>query len=158
MREWILERQMTTEEELKEIEAAEEQHVLDARDRAWDAFRSPIEHERETVVSLLEGIGTLSPGATEIHELSRSLREMKVPLRRDIMAAATEALLAGRNEPPQNTALLIEWVQDQEGVNRQRYSSHRYSESAESALKVRVIPARYAEKPTILKGFEIINA
>jgi pyruvate/2-oxoglutarate/acetoin dehydrogenase E1 component len=74
------------------------------------------------------------------------------------MAAVTEVLLSAGNEPPERTAPLRRWKQDQEEINRRRYSSHLHSESAASALKVPVVPARYPDNPTILKGFEILGA
>ena len=50
------------------------------------------------------------------------------------------------------------WKQEQEDINRRRYGSDLYSESEESALRVPVVPARYSDNPTVLKGFEILSA
>ena len=151
MREWILEREFATPDLLDEIERSEEQAVLEARARAWEAYRSPIEDERRTVLSMLEKIN----GATSA---GHSLREIDIPLRRDIFAAVTEGLLAAKAQPLEHTAALRQWKQTQEEINRRRYGSHLYSESAESALKVPVVPARYSDNPSILKGFEILSA
>ena len=93
-----------------------------------------------------------------VSSIAQSLRELDIPLRRDIMAAATEALFATKDHPVEHTAALRRWKQEQEEINRRRYGSHLYSESEESALRVPVIPARYSENPTILKGFEILSA
>ncbi|HVQ64966.1 MAG TPA: transketolase C-terminal domain-containing protein [Terriglobia bacterium] len=151
MREWVLERGFATPQELDEIEASEEQAVLEARARAWEALRSPIEAERKTVLSMFEAMEGVS-------SIAQSLSELDIPLRRDIMAAATEALIATKDHPVENTAELRRWKQEQADINQRRYGSHLYSESEESALKVPVIPARYSENPTILKGFEILSA
>src|SRR6185436_18979661 len=56
LREWILEREFESPEGLDEIERSEEQFVLDARERALEAYRAPIEAERKTMVSMLETI------------------------------------------------------------------------------------------------------
>ena len=151
MREWVLERGFATPQELDEIEASEEQAVLEARARAWETLRSPIEAERKTVLSMFEAMEGVS-------SIKQSLSELDIPLRRDIMAAATEALIATKDHPVENTAELRRWKQEQADINQRRYGSHLYSESEESALKVPVIPARYSENPTILKGFEILSA
>jgi TPP-dependent pyruvate/acetoin dehydrogenase alpha subunit len=92
MREWVLEREFATPQELDEIEASEEQAVLEARARAWEALRSPIEAERKTVLSMFESMEGVS-------SIAQSLSELDIPLRRDIMAAATEALIATRDQP-----------------------------------------------------------
>ena len=151
MREWVLEREFATPQELDEIEASEEQAVLEARARAWEALRSPIEAERKTVLSMFESMEGVS-------SIALSLSELDIPLRRDIMAAVTEALIATRDQPVEATAELRRWKQEQEDINQRRYGSHLYSESEESALTVPIIPARYSENPTILKGFEILSA
>jgi 2-oxoisovalerate dehydrogenase E1 component len=150
MREWIIESQLASASVLDELEKAEEKFVLEARDRAWEAFRAPIEAERKTVVGLVEAAGSA--------QLAQSLSKIEIPLRRDIMAAAAEALLAARDAPREQTAALRRWKQEQTEINQRRYGSHLYSESAESALKVPVIPARYTENPPLLKGFEVLNA
>ena len=151
MREWVLTSGFATEQTLNEVEAEEERVVLDARERAWKAYREPIDAERNVAVSLMAAIGT-APSAVQ------SLREMEVPLRRDILSAATEVLLAARDKPPAESEALRQWKHEQEETNRRRYSTHLYSESDQSALKVPVVPPRYPENPTILKGFEILSA
>jgi pyruvate/2-oxoglutarate/acetoin dehydrogenase E1 component/TPP-dependent pyruvate/acetoin dehydrogenase alpha subunit len=151
MREWLLAEGFATPPELDRIEAEEEQVVLEARARAWDAYRAPINAERDVAVSLMEQAGT-APATVQ------SLREMEAPLRRDILATAAEVLLAARDKPLDVTDPLRRWKHEQEAINTRRYGSHLYSESELSALKVPVVPARYPEEPTILKGFEILSA
>ena len=151
MRQWILESGFATPETLDQTEADEEQVVLDARARAWDAYRAPIEEERKTALSLMEPLASAAPAV-------QSLREMDAPLRRDILSAATEVLLGVREKPAEETAALREWKREKEEAYRRHYGTHLYSESEQSALKVPVVPARYSDKPTILKGFEILGA
>src|SRR6185369_15106583 len=116
--------------------------------------REPIEEERRMLASMIEAIGSFG----EIPQLANSLKNIETPLRRDIMASATKVLLAARDLPASQTAPLRQWKREQEQVNRRRYGSHLYSESAQSALKVPATPARYAENPPVVKGFEILNA
>ena len=157
MREWILEAGFASERELDAIETSERDRAVEARDKAWRAYRTPIEVERRRAVSL---IGTIENGATakdRIAHLRQSLKEDDMPLRRDIMAAVAEVLLAARDEPPDRTAALRKWKAAEDEANRRRYGSDLYSESEESALAVPVVPIRYPEAPGMLKGFEIIN-
>ena len=151
LREWILEREFESPEGLDEIEKSEEQFVVDARERAWEAYRAPIEDERKTMISMLQEVAGAADAA-------RRLQAVEAPLRRDILAAATEALLAARDKPSDHTAALRQWKHEQEEINRRRYGSQLYSESETSALRVPVVPARYSANPAILKGFEILSA
>lgn len=159
MREWIAYRELASESDLATLEAEEEVHVTQARDRAWDAFRKPIDDERQTVIALTRAIETTSPAREEaITRARKQLEDDTHPLRRNTMAAVTEVLLLTRGEESSETQALREWKDEQEAANARRYGSNLYSESARSALEVPAVPAHYSTEPSILKGFEIINA
>jgi len=158
MREWVLQHGFITDAELCAIETEEERFVYEMRDRAWESYRRPIEEERKVLLSLAESLREKSHNAGAIQAISESLKTVDLPLRKDIMAAATAALVASKNEPLEITAALREWKREQLELNERRYGSDLYSESAESALRVPVVPARYAENPPKLRGFEIISA
>jgi 2-oxoisovalerate dehydrogenase E1 component len=158
MREWVLYRELASESDIASLEAEEEAHVTRARDHAWDAFRAPIEGERRTVVALTRAIEAISPAHEAVGRTREKLEDSPNPLRRDTMAAVTEILLLTRGEESAETQALRTWKADQETLNEKRYGSDLYSESARSALEVPSVPARYGAKPTVLKGFEVINA
>jgi pyruvate/2-oxoglutarate/acetoin dehydrogenase E1 component len=81
---------------------------------------------------------------------------MQNPLRRDLLRAAHDALVALRGAP-EKTAALRGWVGRQTEENAERYSSHLYSESEESALRVQEVPPAYDKDSPTLRGFEILN-
>jgi pyruvate/2-oxoglutarate/acetoin dehydrogenase E1 component len=83
---------------------------------------------------------------------------MQVPLRRHVMAAVGQVLLATRHEPQEATRALRRWKLEQDALNRFRYGSDLYSGSGEAALAVPAVPARYAPSPPLLQGFEIVRA
>ncbi len=157
MREWIIEKGFAGPEELDDLEATEKQEVLAARDRAWSRFRTPIEDERRSVISMAETIEKESRNPDSVTRLRQSLESLPMPHRRNIMATATEILFTVKDQGL-NTAALREWKQEQEKINRERYGSDLYSESSRSALAVPAVAARYSEGPPIFKGFEIIQA
>jgi pyruvate/2-oxoglutarate/acetoin dehydrogenase E1 component len=80
---------------------------------------------------------------------------MPVLLRRDIHAAAHEALLVLRKEGNPSRQVLVQWKNEQEAVNLTRYGSHLYNESA---LKVKEVKPIYSGDSPTLMGFEVINA
>jgi len=158
MREWIVEKEFATARELEELEALESKDVLEARERAWQALRSPIEAERSEVVQMTEKLAMLSRQQGKIQALTASLKALDAPMRRDLMAAVTEALLLAKEDPESATAELRQWKSRQGEINFRRYSSDLYSESFASALNVPVVPAVYPDNPPLLKGFEVIKA
>jgi pyruvate/2-oxoglutarate/acetoin dehydrogenase E1 component/TPP-dependent pyruvate/acetoin dehydrogenase alpha subunit len=158
MREWLLETKLVTQELLNQLESEEQKDIFAARDRAWQAFREPIDAERKTVIALAEGLAKQSRRCREIMNMTESLKDMDAPLRRTLAAAATEILITAKDDPAELSNPLRAWKQEQEEINRQRYGSHLYSESHESALNIPEVPARYSENPRTLKGFEVLNA
>jgi len=73
------------------------------------------------------------------------------------MRGVHDALFAMRSDPPNATEPLRAWFAGQEETNRDRYSSHLYSASAEAALQVKVIPPAYSDDSPTLRGFEVLN-
>jgi pyruvate/2-oxoglutarate/acetoin dehydrogenase E1 component/TPP-dependent pyruvate/acetoin dehydrogenase alpha subunit len=160
LREWILQEGFAKAEELDAIEQQAKEFAESSRKQAFDAFMRPIREETGEALGLLERIASeaTQSSAAEIQRLISGLRAIKNPERRDFMSAATWSLLAVRNEAISAKDELTAWLHKQNELNRDRYSSHLYSASAESALKVPVIPPVYAANAPNTSGYEILNA
>lgn len=158
MREFLVDQSISIPEELNEIESSERAFVLDSRDRAWQSFRNPIEEERRALLKIIEDAAGQEPSQSRLNGIFRSIREMKNPLRHDLMAIAMDALIDLRESRSTCGPGLMEWRRNQELVNADRYGSHLYSESAESALKVPEISSVYSDTSSEKAGFEILNA
>ena len=156
MRDWMLEQGVVDEAEVEAMEQEDRQHVRDRMTQAWQAYIAPIRKERETLIALFEDTARASSRAAEAGRVVEGLRRIQNPMRRDLMRAAHDALVALRREPPAIRERLRSWTAEQRKVNERRYSSHLYSESAESALRVPVVAAIH-DDDTQLRGFEILN-
>ncbi len=158
MREWILKEAIATPEELNEIEVQERAAVLDTRDRAWEAFRAPIEEERSVLLNLMQEDRDSYSDPAPLDSIRHTLEQARYPGRRDLMAAAGQALIALYGIDSASKKKLCAWKKTQEAINADRYGSHLYSESGASALKVPEVPAIYSETSSLKTGFEILNA
>jgi 2-oxoisovalerate dehydrogenase E1 component len=158
MRECLIHQSISTPEELNEIETNERAFALDARDRAWQSFRHPIEEERRVLLRILQNAARVEPALARIDQISHSLRQMRNPIRRDLMAVAMDALIALNESDPLHRQELMAWRQNQERINADRYGSNLYSESAESALKIVEVKPLFSETSREKLGFEILNA
>jgi pyruvate/2-oxoglutarate/acetoin dehydrogenase E1 component/TPP-dependent pyruvate/acetoin dehydrogenase alpha subunit len=154
-RAWILDRGLADAATLDAIDREEKQSVLEAREEAWKAFREPIDRSRREVVRMIADLETAGADAGAVSRARQRLESKPEPLRRDLMAAVTEALMATRGEDAAGP--LRDWRQSTDRENVRRYGSHLYSESSESALRIPIVAPRYAEDPPIMKGFEILN-
>lgn len=157
-RQWILDHGIATADDLDQIEADERQRVEELRKQAWLAYITPIEKERREVAEKIDLIARRSVHAAELRAIRSGLLANPNPLRREIMAAIHQALRLVRNENNAEKQALIDWKKAQEPLNAERYSSHLYSQSAESALKVEEIKPIYSENSPMVYGFEVLNA
>ena len=158
MRKWLIDRKMSTEQALQEMEEEERKLVAASRDRAWAAYREPIDAERQQLAAVTRDLARASAQAAGLDAIVQALSKNQQPLRRDLMSAAAEAIILIRTEEHPAKMALIEWKKAREEENAGRYSSHLYSESAESALQVPEVRAVYSAQAPVLQGFEILNA
>lgn len=158
MREWMIEQGIAGVEEIETLERSAAQRVREAQQRAWDAFLQPIEEERKTVLALTGDLARASRRADEVEKIRQELQKIQSPQRRDVMAALHSALIATAGEELPAARALIEWKQEQDKLNQDRYSSHLYTPSPQSALKVPVQTAAYAADALEKNGFEVLNA
>jgi len=158
MREWIVGEGLASDGELIALEEEEKKFAIAARDRAWAAFRRPIDEEKSQLAALTRDLAQSSAHAPELVRIAERLAGKQDALRRDLMAAVEEVLVTVRLENSAAKRELVEWKLKREDENRRRYGSDLYSESAESALNVPEVRAIYSEHAPMLHGFEILNA
>jgi pyruvate/2-oxoglutarate/acetoin dehydrogenase E1 component/TPP-dependent pyruvate/acetoin dehydrogenase alpha subunit len=157
MRAWILERGLATEEELDAMESESRKRVEGIRRQAWQAFMAPIREELEELSDIVDEIAGSSAHARELGQIQRRLKRFQNPSRRSLMETAREVLLLLHDEPVPTKQVLVQWKAAQEARNRERYSSHLTSESAESVRHVPLVAPVYGEESPMLSGFEILN-
>jgi 2-oxoisovalerate dehydrogenase E1 component len=158
MREWILEEVMILPEEIDAIEKEAKQSAKQARDRAWKAFTADIKKDQDFVVKALTAAEAESSRSADLEEIRIELIKTINATRLDSMKAARKAIMVLRNEPNlASRQLLLKWIEASKEENDNRYSSHLYSQSDESALKVASIPAVYSDSSSIIDGREILQ-
>jgi len=160
MREWIIDQHIAPPGELDNLERNAEKLVENLRVKAWHAFSRPIYDERQQAAELIQKIEATSPQAGEIAIIRRRLLAKEAPLRRDILPAVHEVLVLTRNEPRETgsaIARLVEWKKEQESLNVERYGSHLYSQSPESALNVGEVKPVYEPDAPLVPGSKILN-
>jgi pyruvate/2-oxoglutarate/acetoin dehydrogenase E1 component len=161
-REWIVAEGLASAEELDELEKADRAAVEDARKRAWEAYLDPILGDRQELAAILEALGESSAQSTALSELKSKLLAIPVPLRRDLSAAARQALTITRKasggEPEtRKRQALIDWRRRLEKAAGDRYHSHLYIEGPGSALQVEEIKPVYSQDSPEMYGFELLN-
>jgi len=161
MKQWLIKEGMISEAEIEQLEQDAIARVKGWRDVAWKAYQEPILEDLQQTVNALQAISTEcndSVISDQLQQLVSTLLSLREPFRRDIMGIIHKALLltASLNIPSRQS--LLAWKTSLHALQEERYSSHLYSESAESVFKQIHIPPRYNAEPQLVNGSEIMNA
>jgi pyruvate/2-oxoglutarate/acetoin dehydrogenase E1 component/TPP-dependent pyruvate/acetoin dehydrogenase alpha subunit len=158
MREWIIEQRIATEGELDQIERNAKKLVENIRIKAWKAFTLPIHKERQQVADIIQEIAMDTGQSDEMISIRKMLLDRISPFRKDNMSAAHRALVVVRDEESTAKNKLIQWMNDQNELNSERFASFLYSRSAESALNVPEIKPVYTANSPTIRGYQVLNA
>ncbi|HSG38291.1 MAG TPA: transketolase C-terminal domain-containing protein, partial [Thermoanaerobaculia bacterium] len=158
MREWMIEQGIATVQELDAAEEEELRIVREAQRRAWEEFRAPIDEEKKVALGLLDDLAREAAAPEEIQKIRQELEKQPSVFRRDVLASLHTALIATAGEGLPAARRVVEWKQEQDRINEDRYNSHLYNVTESSALKVEPVAPTYGPDAPVLNGFEVLNA
>lgn len=154
---WILENGYATDEELDALEAKAKETAKQDRKKAWEAYQQPIKQEIDEVVDLLQQAARNNTKSAELMALREELRQTVNPLRRDATSAVRKALRLLRHDPGAGRQRLRAWLDRTTPQNADFFSSHLYSQSAESPMRVEPVPAHYADEAPLVDGYMLMQ-
>ena len=157
-RKFILENGIATEQEILSWEEEDKKLVNQWKKEAWEDFIRPIKSDINKVCSIYDRIAQNSISSSQILEEKNRLQKLSEPLRRDIQASVFKVLRLTKYEKNSAIEELRAFKKASAIENFEKYSSHLYSESAKSALKVPEIKPIYSENSPILDGRQILQA
>lgn len=140
---FILESEIATAEELEAIENEAKKHVREEKNAAWKEFNALIDNDLKSVTALLDQMAGESANGVFIQKIASDLKAVMGPIKKDIFSAAKKALRYMRGEHSAGKTALINWIESSTADNFDQYSSHLYSQSSESALKVATVDPVY---------------
>lgn len=158
MKQWIIDENLATAEELDSIEKEEIEHVRLAKQAAWDAYMNPIKEEIQSALGLLTHFAQQQQYSQSLLPLVQELQSIREPFRRDIFAAISKALIILRNDSSQEKQQLLAWKNAEYAKNKERYGSHLYSQSQQAISRQTFSAPQYSENSPSVNGSEIINA
>lgn len=156
MREWMLENEISTEEELSTAEKEALDQVKADKRKAWTNFTAEIKAE------IQEGLTYMENCANELQNQSiasqaSALRSAMDPGRRDLLKALHSSLRASIGSEAPSRLAMQNFYESYLAKYQNTYSSHLYSESSKRALNIPEVPAVYPEQAEELNGFEILQ-
>lgn len=156
-RQWILENGFASADDLDAIEKQAAQTAKVARQEAWGAYIASMKGDYDEALMLIQQAIESSAQAGPIASIREQLRQTHTPLRRDVMAAVRRVLRHLRGENSEARQKLLAWLERSRMENEERFSSHLYSQSAESPLLVQAVPARYTDDSPLVDGYLLMQ-
>ncbi|MEZ4803558.1 MAG: thiamine pyrophosphate-dependent enzyme [Gelidibacter sp.] len=157
MRKWMLGNNIASEEDLDAMEKAIKKEVREGKKAAWDAYLNPIKEEQNKAISLINALAEASINKVFISKLANDLSALGEPMRKDILSATRKALryVVAENSAAKDS--LIKWIASYIETNQPKYSSHLFSESQHSALKIKEVKPTYDSSAEEVDGRVVIR-
>jgi len=154
LREWIIENNISTDEELEEIEKEIKREVREGKKAAWEKYLQPTKAKQKELLSVLSKLAKNTEEKETVVKLAKELNGNKEPLKKDLAITARKALRAIRKEDSEEKSKLNEWLNDFDKDMADDYNSHLYIES--KGLETEVLP-EYNEDSAEVDGRIILR-
>ncbi len=145
MRKWMVETAIATDAECDEIDNQAKTKVKEAKKAAWEAYLKPIVEEKENAIVILETLQNSSNFKDSITHQITKLRNNSEPIRKDIISALRACLRLTIGETNIERAAVISHLEQLQIENKDRYSSHLYSQTDKAALNIKEVLPVYNE-------------
>ncbi len=157
-RKWILDNDLSSEEEIDAIEKEAKATAKQARQNAWNGFISDIKKDQDKAVEILEALGNESTHGGTILQIVSELKSTLNSIRLDTFKVVKKVLRITRNEETSSRVSLVAWLENADKENHARYNSHVMSESEYASLSVEEVEAEFSESSPLVDGREVLQA
>lgn len=157
-KEWILEKGFSTEQELENMRLFAVAEAKRIQKKAYEDYTFAIQKEKKELLKVLKLVMESTHQKQRFQPIVKDLLKEPNPLYSDLVKAGRKALRLFRNyQGSTHINLLKNWLRNFEKENKERFSSHLYSESMESPLNIEGIMPIYQEDSPKVDGRDIIN-
>ncbi|REG99550.1 alpha-ketoacid dehydrogenase subunit alpha/beta [Flavobacterium aquicola] len=141
MKLWMIAINIASPEELDAIDLDAKKEVFEGKKTAWNAFINPIIEEKNELIAILERASEVCAKKDEILRNISSLKNIKSPLKKEIMIIARKSLRLIINE--RDKAELSNWITSYIAITQPKFSSHLLSESDKNVFSVKKVLPEY---------------
>ncbi len=127
-RQWIVENNFSTEEELEELEKQIKKEVRTAKQNAWSAYLQPTLNKKKEVIKILENAASSSVNGNFINSIKKEVSGNREPLKKDLVAACRQTLRYLIGEKSEEKTAIINWLENYSEQTESDYGSHLYIE------------------------------
>lgn len=163
MREWILESEIATNEELDKLVVEADEEAKEARRKGWESFQNPIKIERDALVKIITDRSckcTDKSKENSVDTFTEDLKSVPAPIRKDNFVAARKILrnICGDCLKADNlNEELHGWLKRNYADALRSYDSFLYNEMPTSVLNVKPVAPVYSENSPEVPGRQILR-
>ena len=156
-KQWILEKEIATNEELDAIEKDAKKAVRQAKTKAWGAFFNPITESKKEVMILLEAVSSKSGKKAFIDQAISELKNEDEALQKEITQIVRKVIRLSVNDNTPERAQLLSWYKNHSAKMHDAFHTHTYSESTKSPLKVNPVAPSITNDSPLVDGRQILR-
>jgi pyruvate/2-oxoglutarate/acetoin dehydrogenase E1 component/TPP-dependent pyruvate/acetoin dehydrogenase alpha subunit len=162
MEEWILKSDIASKEDISSLKEKAAETGIQARDKAWLTYTESIFGERDALLQIIDNktCDCERDGVDKLGILSRDLKRIMYPVRRDIQGTAKRIMRHLCRTCPVRAELqssISQWLEEYQEENKKRYNTHLLSETDRSPLRVKPVSPVYDSHPERITGREILR-
>jgi len=155
-REWIISNNITTADELNEIDYQAKEQVRDSKNKAWEKFLAPIKVHVSKSTELIRNMMVSDMEAyTNLQQLASELQSNIEPFRRDVLKALSLAMETAPLSP--SVPAIREYYNTLLQDSKKMYNAHLYNEGPKSALKVEEVKPLIPFDAVTINAYEVLN-
>lgn len=163
MREWILDTNIASAEELDKLTLEAEEEAKDSRKKGWEMFQNPIKIERDALVKIINDRTcrcTEEAKEDSVENFTEDLKKVLSPIRKDNFVTARKILrnVCGSCLKADNLKEELQgWLDRNYDDARKSYDSFLYDEMPTSVLNVKPVPPVYSDNSPEVPGRQILR-
>ena len=136
------------EKTLDNIENDAKMEVKTQSKLAWNEFLEPNKILLDECCSHLEKMAKESSNKNNILQITKELKSIKEPIKKDVFAKFRETLFLLRNENNESKNSALKWFKEQQHFQSENYNSSLYSEFSSSSVKIGAIDPIFSDSKT----------
>lgn len=157
-RKWIIEKGISTNEELEAIEVEALEDVKKARDQAWARYTKPFFELRESLLSIIDSSTCSCQSMEQVYQYANKLKALQLPYTKDCVSTAKNILRFICNSCSSTTSLkehLLIWLKKGEAIGEAMYDTCLYAPE-KPGFQTEIKP-EYNADSAMIAGREILR-
>ena len=156
-REWIVQNDISTEEDLKTLEKSIKRDIRNAKKEAWSEFLTPHIHQKKVLIGLIERLAKNSSNKVFITKIKNDLIAIEEPSKKDLASKSRKVLRYLLGDNTNEKKALIGWIENFLKESQYKFSSHLYNELPNNAKMIKEVAPTYDKTSEEVDGRIILR-